>query len=402
MQGAAAIEWNHSPTVSPQRGEGIVNLRPTYDTVEVPIHKTPDRPLRELKYSFHDKYLRGNQKELSDFIFIPHSEENPHNHSPNIETAEVIDVRNEDKKAGLLWSIHGTILGEGGESKSVPLLHVAMTRRKEADYVAVLEFIKSKLHTPAIKQFTSDYKKELWKAVERVFPRVQHRGCSYNQIQEKMRRLKDKEHFATEYRTDPEIRRIVQLTLCLCYLHHSEIRPSKKGLGKTHTGKLRNGRLQPKEEEKQRAGGYAQPMKNPRRGTQNEDPNGQRQLSDSRLSVSDEGSELHPSEFPTLPPLDQGLTEPATAHCPRTALCFDDHHRFGLRLALAVAWAYAVLHSPPLHMSMVMVSMIDGILNFRQHCLKEIVLYTITPVYFIQQPLYGLYHSFPESAPPRV
>lgn len=60
--GAAAIEWNHSPTVSPQRGEGIVNLRPTYDTVEVPIHKTPDRPLRELKYSFHDKYLRGNQK----------------------------------------------------------------------------------------------------------------------------------------------------------------------------------------------------------------------------------------------------------------------------------------------------------------------------------------------------
>ncbi|KZS07454.1 Uncharacterized protein APZ42_028819 [Daphnia magna] len=124
---AAAIEWNHSPTVSPQRGEGIVNLRPTYDTVEVPIHKTPDRPLRELKYSFHDKYLRGNQKgniifdglgfsfhikvrkfkrdrpaELSDFIFIPHSEENPHNHSPNIETAEVIDVRNEDKKAGLV------------------------------------------------------------------------------------------------------------------------------------------------------------------------------------------------------------------------------------------------------------------------------------------------------------
>jgi hypothetical protein len=26
-------------------------------------------------------------------------------------------------------------LGEGGESKSVPLLHVAMTRRNEADYM---------------------------------------------------------------------------------------------------------------------------------------------------------------------------------------------------------------------------------------------------------------------------
>jgi hypothetical protein len=34
-----------------------------------------------------------------------------------------------------LWSVHGTIVGEVGASKSVPLLHVAMTRRKESDYV---------------------------------------------------------------------------------------------------------------------------------------------------------------------------------------------------------------------------------------------------------------------------
>ena len=39
-----------------------------------------------------------------------------------------------------------------------------------------------------------------------------------------MRRLKDKGHLAIEYQTDLEIRRVVQLTLCLCYLHHSEIR----------------------------------------------------------------------------------------------------------------------------------------------------------------------------------
>ncbi len=32
--GAAAIEWNHSPTVSPQRD------RPTYDVVEVSINRT--------------------------------------------------------------------------------------------------------------------------------------------------------------------------------------------------------------------------------------------------------------------------------------------------------------------------------------------------------------------------
>ncbi len=49
-----------------------------------------------------------------------------------------------------LWSVHGTIVGEGGASKSVPLSHVAMTRQKEADYVAIFEFVKSKLHAPAI------------------------------------------------------------------------------------------------------------------------------------------------------------------------------------------------------------------------------------------------------------
>jgi hypothetical protein len=69
-----------------------------------------------------------------------------------------------------LWSVHGTILGKGGENKSIPLLHVAMTRRKEADYDAILEFVKSKLTAPDMKQFTSDFEKGLSKAVERVFP----------------------------------------------------------------------------------------------------------------------------------------------------------------------------------------------------------------------------------------
>jgi hypothetical protein len=41
-------------------------------------------------------------------------------------------------------------LGESGESKSIPLLHVAITKRKEADYVAVLEFKKSKLNAQVI------------------------------------------------------------------------------------------------------------------------------------------------------------------------------------------------------------------------------------------------------------
>ena len=111
-------------------------------------------------------------------------------------------------------------MGEGGESKSVPLVHVAVTCRKEADYVAVLQFVKSKLHAPTIKQFILNYE-ILWKAVQRVFPGFENWSCSYHKIQEDMRRFhnkirfKDKEHLVIEYRTDPEIRRVMQLTLSL-------------------------------------------------------------------------------------------------------------------------------------------------------------------------------------------
>lgn len=123
-----------------------------------------------------------------------------------------------------LWSVHGSIMGKDRIYNTQALLNVAMTRRKEKDYIAVLEFVVSKLHAPAIQQFTSDFEKALWKAVGKVFPNVQHWGCSYHHIQAEMRRIKDKEHLATDYLTDHELRGVVQQTLCLCYIHHSEIR----------------------------------------------------------------------------------------------------------------------------------------------------------------------------------
>jgi hypothetical protein len=65
--GAAAIEWHHSPTVSPP-GD-----RPTYDAVEVPINRTPDRPLRELKYTFHDKCSNKKSDKLFDGLGFRYS-----------------------------------------------------------------------------------------------------------------------------------------------------------------------------------------------------------------------------------------------------------------------------------------------------------------------------------------
>jgi hypothetical protein len=49
--GAAAIEWYHSPSAAPVSP----NIHPFFDVIEDPIIRTPDRPLRELKYIFHEK-----------------------------------------------------------------------------------------------------------------------------------------------------------------------------------------------------------------------------------------------------------------------------------------------------------------------------------------------------------
>ncbi len=64
--GAAAIEWHHSTSDSP-------NIRPMFDVVEDPIIRTPDRALRELKYTFHEKCLNKKTNILLDGIGFRYS-----------------------------------------------------------------------------------------------------------------------------------------------------------------------------------------------------------------------------------------------------------------------------------------------------------------------------------------
>ncbi|KAK4003515.1 hypothetical protein OUZ56_005274 [Daphnia magna] len=251
---------------------------------------------------------RDGPAQASDFTFLPHSEENPHNHPPNIKTAEVIDVRNEAKKEGLvhkfkpakkiceerILKLQGSVPADSlpnllncvrqvnrcresarppAPAKDNPFFTIDLSGFPPNFYLGAVEvelvgvlcrhlLFATPLqlrHLANIKLWMGDgtfdiialpfkqlwsihdYEKALWKAVARVFPEVQHWGCSFHQIQAEMRRLKDKENLSVAYQTDPEIRRVVQLTLCLCYLHHSEIRQKKIGLEKTPTGKPRNG-----------------------------------------------------------------------------------------------------------------------------------------------------------------
>ncbi|KAK4021741.1 hypothetical protein OUZ56_003650 [Daphnia magna] len=204
---------------------------------------------------------RDGPAQASDFTFLPHSEENPHNHPPNIETAEVIDVRNEAKKEGLvhkfkpakkiceerILKLQGSVPADSLPNLLNCVRQVNRCREsarppapaKDNPFFTIdLSGFPPNFYLGAVEV---ELVGALWKAVARVFPEVQHWGCSFHQIQAEMRRLKDKENLSVAYQTDPEIRRVVQLTLCLCYLHHSEIRQKKIGLEKTPTGKPRNG-----------------------------------------------------------------------------------------------------------------------------------------------------------------
>jgi hypothetical protein len=67
--GAAVIEWYHSPSVSPVSP----NIRPMFDVVEDPIIRTPDRSLRELKYTFHEKCSNKKTNILFDGIGFRYS-----------------------------------------------------------------------------------------------------------------------------------------------------------------------------------------------------------------------------------------------------------------------------------------------------------------------------------------
>ena len=67
--GAAEIEWYHSLSVSPVSP----NIRPMFDVVEDPIIRTPDRSLRELKYTFHEKCSNKKTNILFDGIGFKYS-----------------------------------------------------------------------------------------------------------------------------------------------------------------------------------------------------------------------------------------------------------------------------------------------------------------------------------------
>lgn len=107
--------------------------------------------------------------------------------------------------------------------KQVPLLQCFMTRRCTADYVAIFEELKRRLHNPQVAEFISDFEMAVWKAVEISFPNKKaHRGCAFHWAQAVMKRVRDYGLFPS-YMKNPIVKNIIEELMCLCYLKHTEI-----------------------------------------------------------------------------------------------------------------------------------------------------------------------------------
>lgn len=107
--------------------------------------------------------------------------------------------------------------------KQVALLQCMMTRRCTADYVAIFEELKQRLHNPQVSEFVSDFEMAVWKAVEMCFPnKLAHRGCAFHWSQAVMKRVRDYGLFPS-YMKNPIVKNIIEELMCLCYLKHTEI-----------------------------------------------------------------------------------------------------------------------------------------------------------------------------------
>lgn len=105
----------------------------------------------------------------------------------------------------------------------VPLVYCFMTGRREVDYAAVLEFIRSLCIAPVVKKTMMDFELAAWNAFARLFPGIQLAGCSFHFSQAVMKRV-GKLGLKRAYQDDPAIRHSIGKLLCLCYLHRDEIR----------------------------------------------------------------------------------------------------------------------------------------------------------------------------------
>ena len=116
-----------------------------------------------------------------------------------------------------------------------------MTHKSIADYEAVFQAIKDSFPPewgpPLLEEVLCDYEKAVWKAIRKVFPGVNIRGCFFHWTQAVEERIK-KEGLEDKNKT-AEDQRVCRLLLALPLLPHSKIGPTFASLAAQATGRVK-------------------------------------------------------------------------------------------------------------------------------------------------------------------
>jgi hypothetical protein len=124
-----------------------------------------------------------------------------------------------------LFSIHGFVT-KNGISKQIPLLYVLMSGREQADYVAVLQYLKSLFDPnvePALEEVVMDFETAVKRAFEDVFPQAKAFGCAFHWTKCVYGMLKTL-GLSIAYRSDEKVKEIVRELLSLPFIPFQEIR----------------------------------------------------------------------------------------------------------------------------------------------------------------------------------
>lgn len=118
-------------------------------------------------------------------------------------------------------------------TECMPLAFAIMCPNTIEDYVIVLNAIIKALPTeaPCVKTIVLDYEQAMWRAVQKVLPVVQLRGCSVRWRQTIEQRIKDTT-LQADFETAGPVRNILRQVLALLYLPPSDITLSFKKLSK--------------------------------------------------------------------------------------------------------------------------------------------------------------------------
>jgi len=116
-----------------------------------------------------------------------------------------------------MFSIHAFVTKDG-ELKQLPLAFALMSRRRTKDYKRVLTALIKRLPCrPRVQAVVSDFEAAVWKAVGKVLPGVQHRGCAFHFAQSVWRHVQSV-GLQSAYTKDDYVNRLCRQTMSLPFL----------------------------------------------------------------------------------------------------------------------------------------------------------------------------------------